>query len=416
MCEIQFVMSDTLANDNVNNFIEMLQKGSRSNADATGIFSSSYQWKVGKAYDDLKDKKDLSIKHVLSALPSNWLVGHNRLATQGSEKDNENNHPFSNDTCTIVHNGIINNDGELKAKYGFDYKAVTDSAIVPALVDHYIREGSDELDAIKQSVEELTGSYSIFIYMHSSENLYYLKNNSTSFYMMKTLDAQDNVSIYGSTSKSSLEDMGYIKSDGLFGADLFKARHIASPEGGVIYHVVYKGNNGMDIVNVEDFTPKAFVYKGGGVTYYGGYANGYNYYDWDSLDDVSDSCSISKNESKRRERVASKEAMASLVSEFNTDVDDIFSGVLEDIENFCVYDEEIIFNGQFTHDVLDCVSSYSDRHQQVVLRDVPVAYGHYLEGYLNADAWVTTDDVGKGDVSNYTVKYNEIVKYVEDHQ
>jgi hypothetical protein len=64
MCEIQFVMSDTLANDNVNNFIEMLQKGSRSNADATGIFSSSYQWKVGKAYDDLKDKKDLSIKHV----------------------------------------------------------------------------------------------------------------------------------------------------------------------------------------------------------------------------------------------------------------------------------------------------------------------------------------------------------------
>ena len=131
---------------------------------------------------------------------------------------------------------------------------------------------------------------------------------------------------------------------------------------------------------------------------------------------MSDSCSISKNESKRRERVASKEAMASLVSEFNTDVDDIFSGVLEDIENFCVYDEEIIFNGQFTHDVLDCVSSYSDRHQQVVLRDVPVAYGHYLEGYLNADAWVTTDDVGKGDVSNYTVKYNEIVKYVEDHQ
>ena len=74
MCEIQFVMSDTLGNDNVNNFIEMLSKGSKSNDDATGIFSDAYQWKIGKAYEELKDKKDDSIKHVLSALPSNWLT------------------------------------------------------------------------------------------------------------------------------------------------------------------------------------------------------------------------------------------------------------------------------------------------------------------------------------------------------
>ena len=57
MCEIQFVMSDTLGNDNVNNFIDMLRKGSKSNDDATGIFSDAYQWKIGKAYEELKDKK-----------------------------------------------------------------------------------------------------------------------------------------------------------------------------------------------------------------------------------------------------------------------------------------------------------------------------------------------------------------------
>lgn len=412
-------MSDTLGNDNVNNFIDMLSKGSKSNDDATGIFSSSYQWKIGKAYEDLKSKKDDSIKHVLSALPSNWLVGHNRLATQGSETDNENNHPFSNDTCTIVHNGIISNDDTLKAQYGFDYKAQTDSAIVPALIDHYMREGKDEVDAIKESVEELTGSYSIFVFMHDTQNLYYLKNNSTSFYMMKTIDVNDNVSVYGSTSKSSLEEMSYVKSDGLFGSDLFKARHITSPEGGVIYHVVYKGSTGMDVRKAGEFTPQSYVYKGG-VTYYGGnsyYGNGaYASYDWDSLDNVGDSCSLSKNETKRKERADSAKAMAELVTEYDADIDDIFEGVIEDIENFCVYDEDVIFSGQFTKDIMDSISVYSERHQQIILRDVPIMYGTYLENYLDADAWVSTDDVGKGDISNYTVKYQSLVNYIEDHQ
>jgi len=418
MCEIQFVMSNTLGNDNVNNFIEMLSKGSKSNDDATGIFTEAYQWKIGKAYADLKNKKDDSIKHVLSALPSNWLVGHNRLATQGSETDNENNHPFSNDTCTIVHNGIIGNDDTLKTEFGFDYKAETDSAIVPALVDHYIREGKDEIDAIKESVENLSGSYSIFVYMHGSQNLYYLKNSSTSFHMMKTVDANDNVSIYGSTSKSSLEDMSYIKSDGLFGADLFKARNITSPEAGVIYNIVYKGDE-LDVAKAGEFEPKSYTYSGnkwstGGVTYYGSGYNTGGYYDWDSIDD---STSVSKNQEKKLERAESKMGMAELIKEYDANVDEIFEGVLDDIENFSVFEEDIIFSGQFTKDIMDCISSYSERHQQIVLRDVPTMYGTYLENILDAQSWVSTDDVGKGtDVSNYTLKYQSLLTYIEDNQ
>jgi len=417
MCEIQFVMSNTLGNDNVNNFIEMLSKGSKSNDDATGIFTEAYQWKIGKAYADLKDKKDDSIKHVLSSLPSNWLVGHNRLATQGSETDNENNHPFSNDTCTIVHNGIISNDDTLKSEFGFDYKAETDSAVVPALVDHYIREGKNEIDAIKESAEQLSGSYSLFIYMHGSQNLYYLKNSSTSFHMMKTVDANDNVSIYGSTSKSSLEDMSYIKSDGLFGADLFKARSITSPESGVIYNIVYKGDE-LDVAKAGEFEPKSYTYgknkwSTGGVTYYGGYGTG-GYYDWDSIDDSS---SVSKNQEKKNERAESRAGMAELTTDYGVNVDEIFEGVLDDIENYSVFEEDIIFSGQFTKDIMECVSSYSERHQQIVLRDVPTMYGTYLETVLDAESWVSTDDVGKGDdITNYTLKYQSILNYIEDNQ
>ena len=416
MCEIQFVMSNTLGNDNVNNFIEMLRKGSKSNDDATGIFSETYQWKIGYAYDDLKNKKDDSIKHVLSALPSNWLVGHNRLATQGSETNNENNHPFSNNTCTIVHNGIISNDDELKKQYGFDYKAETDSAIVPALIDHYIRDGKDEIDAIKEGVEELRGSYSIFIYIHNTQNLYYLKNSSTSFYMMKATDTNDNTSIYGSTSKSSLEDMSYIKSDGLFGADLFKARHITSPDSGVIYNIVYKGDT-LDVEKAGEFTPRSYSYTNNSVTYYGNsrYAyGGGHYYDWDSLDDAT---SVSKNQEKKIERADSKASMNALIEELDANVDDMFQGIVEDIENFYVYDEDVIFEGSFTKDILDSISVYSEKNQHVVLRDVSTLYGSYLEMYLGATAWISTDNVGKGDdVSNYTVKYQSLVDYIEANQ
>ena len=414
MCEIQFVVSNTLGNDNVNNFINMLECGSRSNRDATGIFSNAYQWKVGKAYHELKQNKDNSLRHILADLPSNWLVGHNRLATQGSETNNDNNHPFSNDTCTVVHNGIISNDDELKATFGFDYTAETDSAIVPALVDHYIRTGVSEIDAIVSSAEELQGSYSLFIYVHQTQNLYYLKNSSTNFYMMKTIDDAGNVSIYGSTSESSLKDMSYIKSDGLFGSDLFKAREISEPTSGDIYQIVYKGDN-IDVATVGEFTPKSYVYRGGytgsnGVTYYGKYA--YEY-DWDSLDDVDVEIE-SNNSAKRRERAESQERMATLMEEVDENIDGILESVVDDIENFGFYGEDLSYAGELTKAVMDSVSSYSNRHQQVVIRGLPDTYGDMLVSWLGASQWVTPSD--DENHSNYTIKYESLCDYIEDNQ
>ena len=416
MCEIQFVVSNTLGNDNVNNFINMLECGSRSNQDATGIFSDGYQWKVGKAYYELKDKKDNSLRHMLADLPSNWLVGHNRLATQGSEKDNDNNHPFTNDTCTVVHNGIISNDDELKAQYGFNYTTQTDSAIVPALVDHYVNAGESEIDAITKSAEELQGSYSLFIYVHQSKSLYYLKNSSTNFYMMKTIDAEDNVSIYGSTSKSSLENMSYIKSDGLFGSDLFKAREITAPTSGTIYHIVYKGDH-IDVQKAGEFEPKSYVYKpAGAVKYYGGAYGGYNWdeYDWSDSGVTVYPETTSKNSTKRQQRLESKARMSAILDDVDCDIDTVFESVIDDIENYGFYGEELSYAGELTKTVMDSVSSYSERHQQVVLRQVPDEYGDMLVSWLNANQWIGVDD--DENCSNYTITYESLCDYIEDNQ
>jgi len=416
LCEIQFVVSNTLGNDNVNNFINMLECGSRSNRDATGIFSDAYQWKVGKAYYELKDKKDNSLRHMLADLPSNWLVGHNRLATQGSEKDNDNNHPFTNDTCTVVHNGIISNDDELKAQYGFNYTTQTDSAIVPALVDHYVNAGESEIDAITKSAEELQGSYSLFIYVHQSKNLYYLKNSSTNFYMMKTIDDADNVSIYGSTSESSLKDMSYIKSDGLFGSDLFKAREITTPTSGTIYNIVYKGDN-IDVEKAGEFEPKSYVYKTGAVKYYGGAYGGYNWdeYDWADPDGTLSTADVeSKNSTKRQQRLDSKARMSAILDDYDENIDVVFESVIDDIENYGFYGEELTYAGELTKVVMESISSYSERHQQVVLRQVPDTYGDMLVSWLGANQWVTVND--DENCSNYTITYESICDYIEDNQ
>ena len=132
-------MSNELANDCVANFLMLLEEGSQFNGDATGEFGDRFTWKKPIAYDDLKDKKVSALTQGIRQHSTNWLVGHNRLATQGSKENNENNHPFENDTCIVVHNGCLSNDDGLKRTYNLKYEAETDSAVIPALIDNFVR-------------------------------------------------------------------------------------------------------------------------------------------------------------------------------------------------------------------------------------------------------------------------------------
>ena len=272
-------MSDELANDCIANFSNLLKEGSEFNGDATGVFGDSFTWKVGKAYEDFKKGKVKDLRSYMDKYATNWLVGHNRLATKGSEKDNVNNHPFENSTCVIVHNGVLTNDDALAREHNLVYQEQTDSAVIPALIESFMDKPSVkyltdddkilsdkngvaienpyiEETAIKRTVELLEGSYSVFVYMKESKRLFYFKNNSTSFYFMRLKDENDNLSYYGSTDKDSLWDVGYIKSDGFFRTDVYKERNIESPDGGVIYEVLYKEKS-QGFKEVSTFKPKA---------------------------------------------------------------------------------------------------------------------------------------------------------------
>ena len=99
-------------------------------------------------------------------------IGHTRWATHGVPSD-ENAHPhFNKDkTIAVIHNGIIENYQELKArllKEGYEFRSQTDTEVVAHLLDYYY-EG-DLLEAAFKVENEIRGTYAILAIHESSPN------------------------------------------------------------------------------------------------------------------------------------------------------------------------------------------------------------------------------------------------------
>lgn len=89
-------------------------------------------------------------------------IGHTRWATHGKPSDN-NAHPHSAGKFTLVHNGIIENYGELKARYLKEavFSSDTDSEVIVKLLDKFY--DGDLLGTVKKVVDMLIGSYALVI-------------------------------------------------------------------------------------------------------------------------------------------------------------------------------------------------------------------------------------------------------------
>ncbi len=128
--------------------------------DATGIaFCSKLGMNVIK---DSKSAYKLNFKHSEDVIS---LIGHTRHATQGSEKRNYNNHPFSgkckNARFFLAHNGVLTNDMDLRKQYKLPKTRVeTDSYIAVQLLES--RKYLD-FDSIKFMAEHTEGSFSYSI-------------------------------------------------------------------------------------------------------------------------------------------------------------------------------------------------------------------------------------------------------------
>ena len=92
-------------------------------------------------------------------------IGHTRWATHGEPSD-LNSHPHTNmdGTISIVHNGIIENYAELKARLqaqGIVFKSQTDTEVVVHLLDQKYKATGDIFKALIETLHILEGSYAI---------------------------------------------------------------------------------------------------------------------------------------------------------------------------------------------------------------------------------------------------------------
>ena len=92
-------------------------------------------------------------------------IGHTRWATHGEPSD-LNSHPHTNmdGTISIVHNGIIENYADLKAKLqtqGVVFKSQTDTEVIVHLLDQKYKACGDIFKAVIETIHILEGSYAL---------------------------------------------------------------------------------------------------------------------------------------------------------------------------------------------------------------------------------------------------------------
>lgn len=107
------------------------------------------------------------------------VMGHTRMTTQGSEKRNENNHPFSGSIgkaqFALAHNGVLYNDKSLRRELKLpDTKIETDSYVAVQLLEKY---GKLDFDGLRFMSEELEGSFTISA-LSDRDELFIAKGNN----------------------------------------------------------------------------------------------------------------------------------------------------------------------------------------------------------------------------------------------
>ena len=92
-------------------------------------------------------------------------IGHIRWATHGAPTE-ENAHPHRSGPIVLVHNGIIENEKELRQcleEEGFTFTSETDTEVLAHLVLKAFLESGNLTDAVRKGLEKVEGSYAIAV-------------------------------------------------------------------------------------------------------------------------------------------------------------------------------------------------------------------------------------------------------------
>ena len=129
---------------------------------------------AGLAIHDGSDLKVIRAAGKISALAQlvstvnphgTFGIGHTRWATHGRPTEN-NAHPHLVNGLAVVHNGIIENYAELKARLvaqGRTFSSETDTEVIAHLIDVELRSTPDLFEAVRRALSRLEGTYAITV-------------------------------------------------------------------------------------------------------------------------------------------------------------------------------------------------------------------------------------------------------------
>ena len=117
---------------------------------------------VRKAAGKLDNLLDLVRRDPLSG---NLGLGHTRWATHGPPTEvNAHPHLDSSGGVAVIHNGIIENHRELRARLladGHAFSSATDTEVIPHLIEHYLLTGLSFVESVRRAAGDLRGAHAL---------------------------------------------------------------------------------------------------------------------------------------------------------------------------------------------------------------------------------------------------------------
>ena len=108
-------------------------------------------------------------------------IAHTRWATHG-EANVVNAHPHTIGMVTLVHNGIIENANELRQTYqqkGIVFASDTDTETIAALINDFVSQGMNKIEACLRAGKYLKGSYALAIlFADEPDTIYAMRKDS----------------------------------------------------------------------------------------------------------------------------------------------------------------------------------------------------------------------------------------------
>ena len=167
------------------------------------------------------------------SLPESFCgIGHTRWATHG-EPSYVNSHPHSTPRVSIVHNGIIENYGPLKADLmakGVTFESETDTEVLVRLIDYFCctQPKASPLTALREALGMVRGSYALGVLFRAEpDTIYAVKKESpliVGWGKGENFVASDIPALLKYTRRYSVleeGDMAVVKADGIRFYDAF---------------------------------------------------------------------------------------------------------------------------------------------------------------------------------------------------